>query len=66
MVTGCLCFPLREAAPGKKPAVGSKQVFLQCLSLKTAYRQEWEIVTGDRYGRSLREVLGRLCFPLFL
>ena len=50
MVTGCLCFPLREAAPGKKSAVGSKQVFLQCLSLKTAYRQEWEMVTGKGYG----------------
>ena len=66
MVTGCLCFPLREAAPGKKPAVGSKQVFLQCLSLKTAYRQEWEMVTGDRYGKSWEGFVFLSFFKFFL
>ena len=66
MVTGCLCFPLREAAPGKKSAVGSKQVFLQCLSLKTAYRQEWEMVTGDRYGKSWEGFVFLSFFKFFL
>ena len=50
----------------KKPAVGSKQVFLQCLSLKTAYRQEWEMVTGDRYGKSWEGFVFLSFFKFFL
>ena len=66
MVTGSLWVMLTGDGYGKSlfsfffldisSVVGSKQAFLQYLSLKNAYRQEWEMVTGKGYGRWLRDV----------